>query len=105
MVRSGHEGGVDAKGCLRMKEKRLQRGGESEGAPPSEVEKRLRPQASAGGKSPKATASAQRGGESKGAPPSEVEKMPGEPPATEAGAGRADGPQGYAPDPTGGMRW
>ena len=104
MVRSGHEGGVDAKGCLRMKEKRLQRGGESEGAPPSEVEKRLRPQASAGGKSPKATASAQRSGESEGAPPSEVRNA-GVPPANENGAGRADGPQGYAPDPTGGMRW
>ncbi len=69
MVRSGHEGGVDAKGCLRMKEKRLQRGGESEGAPPSEV------------------------------------RNAGVPPANENGAGRADGPQGYAPDPTGGMRW
>jgi len=33
---------------------------------------RLRPQARAGGQSPKATPSAQRGGEWKGAPPSEV---------------------------------
>jgi 23S rRNA pseudouridine2605 synthase len=37
-------------------------------------QKRLRPQASAGGQSPKATASAQRGGESEGAPPSAVSK-------------------------------
>ena len=47
-------------------------GGESEGAPPSGVHNRLRPQASGGAESPKATASAQRGGESEGAPPSEV---------------------------------
>jgi aspartate kinase len=47
-------------------------GGESEGAPPSGVHKRLRPQASGGAESPKATARAQRGGESEGAPPSEV---------------------------------
>src|SRR5882672_11287217 len=37
--------------------------GNVKGAPPSEVRKRLRRQASAGGQSPQATASAQRGGE------------------------------------------
>src|SRR5207237_10128132 len=45
--------------------------------PTERSEERLRPQASAGGKSPKATASAQRGGEAKGAPPSKVKSACG----------------------------